>query len=59
MKNAMSRILIYISLILSFFPSCSAQEMKDYESDSYKASYPINWTKQQKGTATFFLSPKK
>ena len=59
MKNAMNKKVVYISLFLWFFTSCSAQEMKVFESESYQTSYPINWTKQQKQSAVFFLSPKE
>lgn len=39
--------------------SCSQHKWVKYSGNGYEISYPESWTKQQKGTATFFLSPKE
>ena len=40
------------------FGSCSQEKWIEYSENNYEISYPESWTKQQKGTAIFFLSPK-
>lgn len=41
------------------FGSCSQEKWIEYSEGNYEISYPESWAKQQKATATFFLSPKE
>lgn len=52
----MLNILIVTAIILG---SCTQEKMKKYTSENFEISYPETWSKQQKGTAIFFLSPKE
>lgn len=38
---------------------CSQEKMNKHTDSKYEISYPESWTKQQKSSATFFLSPKE
>lgn len=51
----MLNIAIFIIMI---FSSCSQQSWQKHIESAYEISYPESWSKQQKGMATFFLSPK-
>lgn len=50
-------VLAFIMIIGS--NSCSQEKMNKHTDSRYEISYPESWTKQQNGTATFFLSPKE
>jgi serine/threonine-protein kinase len=38
---------------------CSQEKMNKHIDSKYEIAFPESWAKQQKGTATFFLSPKQ
>ncbi len=53
----LNTLLAFIMIIGS--SSCSQENMNKHTDSKYEISYPESWAKQQKGTATFFLSPKE
>lgn len=44
---------------LMMFGNCTQQGWNKYAENGYEISYPESWSKQQKGKAVFFLSPKE
>lgn len=53
----LNTLLAFIMIIGS--SSCSQENMNKHTDSKYDIFFPESWTKQQKGTATFFLSPKE
>lgn len=53
----LNTLLAFIMIIGS--SSCSQEKMDKHTDSKYEISYPERWIKQQKGTTTFFLSPKE
>lgn len=53
----LNTLLAFIMIIGS--SSCSQEKMNKHTDSKYEISYPESWTKQQKGTAAFFLSPQE